>query len=200
MNLSANRSQRAASARQTRRAPLEFYPTPPEATRALLTVEAFDGDIWECACGDGAMARELTSAGYQVTATDLVDRGYGAGGHNFLKSTMPLAKHIVTNPPYGAHGLADAFIRRALMHTQKTGGSVAMLLNLRSLAHPDRHQKFIKTPPAAVYILDELTCWPEGKLVDKSRRIARQQYCWAVWKPNHKGDTKLGWLSTRDFK
>ena len=30
-----------------RRLPNEFYPTPPEATRALLSVETFDGSIWE---------------------------------------------------------------------------------------------------------------------------------------------------------
>lgn len=35
-----------------KRAPFEFYPTPPEATRALLSVETFDGTIWEPACGD----------------------------------------------------------------------------------------------------------------------------------------------------
>ena len=38
------------------RAAYEFYPTPPEATRALLSVEHFHGSIWECACGDGAIA------------------------------------------------------------------------------------------------------------------------------------------------
>lgn len=29
------------------RIPNEYYPTPPEATRALLSVERFDGSIWE---------------------------------------------------------------------------------------------------------------------------------------------------------
>lgn len=182
------------------RAPFEFYPTPPEATRALLSVESFDGDIWEPACGDGAISRELTAAGYNVTSTDLIDRGFGMGGQNFLKSEKPLAKHIITNPPYGTHGLGDAFVRRALIHTSKTGGSVAMLLNLRSLANPDRHHKFTKTPPAAIYILDDLTCWPEGKPTSPTARIARQQYYWAIWKPGHTGAPKLGWLSTRAFK
>ena len=186
--------------RAPRRAPLEFYPTPPEATRALLSVETFDGPIWECACGDGAISRELTAAGHEVISTDLVDRGYGTGGHNFLKSDTPLAKHIVTNPPYGTHGLGDAFVRRALIHARKTGGTVAMLLNLRSLANPDRHAKFTKTPPSAIYILDDLTCWPEGKPTSKTARIARQQYYWAVWKPGHTGAPKMWWLSTRDFK
>jgi tRNA G10 N-methylase Trm11 len=91
--------------RHPKRAAFEFYPTPPEATRALLSVEVFEGDIWEPACGDGAISKVLSEAGYQVVSTDLIDRGYGAGGHNFLKSDTPLAKNIITNPPYGTHGL-----------------------------------------------------------------------------------------------
>ena len=182
------------------RAPYEFYPTPPEATRALLSVESFDGDIWEPACGDGAISRVLTDAGHDVISTDLIDRGFGTGGQNFLKSDKPLGKHIITNPPYGTHGLGDAFVRRALIHAQKTGGTVAMLLNLRSLANPDRHAKFTKTPPSAIYILDDLTCWPEGKPTSKTARIARQQYYWAVWKPGNTGAPKMWWLSTRDFR
>jgi hypothetical protein len=39
--------------------------------------ERFNGDIWEPACGDGAMSRELAAAGHTVISTDLVDRGYG---------------------------------------------------------------------------------------------------------------------------
>lgn len=88
-----------------KRAAYEFYPTPPEAVRALLSVESFSGSIWEPACGDGAISKVLEAAGYQVISTDLIDRGYGAGGQDFLKSDRPLAKNIITNPPYGTHGL-----------------------------------------------------------------------------------------------
>ena len=149
---------------------------------------------------DGAISRELEKAGYSVVSTDLIDRGYGRGGEDFLKSTRPLAKHIVTNPPYGTHGLGDAFVRRALIHARKTGGSVAMLLNLRSLCNPSRHAKFIKTPPAAIYAIHELICWPEGKPGSTSARIAKQQYYWAVWKPGHTGAPKFWWLSASDFR
>ena len=185
---------------KSKRAAWEFYPTPPEAVRALLSVESFDGDIWEPACGDGAISKELQSAGYSVVSTDIVDHGYGESGHDFLKSETPLTKNIITNPPYGTHGLADAFIRKALIHTRKTGGSVAMLLNLRSLCHPDRTPKFVKTPPSAIYVLDELTCWPNGIPGTWSDRIAKQQYYWAVWKPGHTGCPKFWWLSTREFR
>lgn len=74
-----------------------------------------------------------------------------------------------------------------------------MLLNLRSLAHPSRTPKFQKTPPSAIYILDELTCWPEGIPTSKHARIAKQQYYWAVWEAGFKGDTKLAWLSPSAF-
>ena len=36
--------------RYPRRVPNDFYPTPPEAVRALLSVESFEGSIWEPAC------------------------------------------------------------------------------------------------------------------------------------------------------
>ena len=182
------------------RAAFEFYPTPPEATRALLSVEKFDGDIWEPACGNGAISKELIAAGYRVISTDLIDRQFGQGGHDFLKSEKPLAKHIITNPPYGTHGLGDAFVRKALIHTRQTGGSVAMLLNLRSLCNLDRHKRWLNTPPSAIYALDRITCWPNGIPGRYGDHIAKQQYYWAVWKPGNNGHPRFWWLSARDFK
>lgn len=178
------------------RIPHEFYATPPEGTRALLSVESFDGSIWEPACGDGAMARILSRAGYHVTATDLIDRGYGSGGVNFLMETRPRAKHIVTNPPYGT-GLADSFLRHALRLTKETNGTVAFLLDVAGLAHPTRHALYVSNPPTAVYILDELICWPGGRnfLTEASQRFA-----WLVWKPDRHAATALHWLSTRPFR
>src|SRR5262249_23299477 len=61
----------------------DFYPTPADGTRALLSVESFTGPIWECACGDGAISRELIDAGYEVVGNDLVDRGYGEAPVDF---------------------------------------------------------------------------------------------------------------------
>jgi hypothetical protein len=68
------------------RAPFEFYPTPPEAVRALLSVEKFDGPVWEPACGNGAISRELAAAGHEVVSTDLQDYGFGRSGIDFLKN------------------------------------------------------------------------------------------------------------------
>jgi hypothetical protein len=180
------------------RARYEFYPTPPEATRALLSVESFDGSIWEPACGRGAISMVLEAAGHQVVSTGLIQRDYGAGGVDFLSQTEPRAKHIVTNPPYG-RGLGDAFVHHALDLTRDTGGSAAMLLNLASLCHPKRHQLWVENPPAAIYGLDELVCWPEGDPGQARSSTAHHRYRWVVWKPNHVGKPHFWWLSTREF-
>lgn len=174
------------------RAPYDFYPTPPEGTRALLSVEKFSGSIWEPACGDGAISKVLAANGYTVISTDLINRGYGTSGINFLNETAPRARNVITNPPYSS-GLADAFVRHALRLVEPTGGSVAMLLNLASLAHPMRHAEWVRRPPAAVYILDQLNCLPNGLPVGLP---AEHRYCWTVWRPGHTGRPALWWLTT----
>lgn len=177
----------------------DFYPTPPEATRALLSVEQFEGSIWECACGDGAIATVLKDAGHEVVGTDLIYRGYGTGDTDFLKQRKPLARNVVTNPPYG-RGLADAFVKHALALTANTGGSVAMLMNLASLCHPSRHDWYVAHPPAAIYGLDELVCWPHGDPRQAGRATAFHRYCWMIWKPDHTGRPTFWWLSTAPFR
>ena len=78
----------------------DFYPTPPEATQALLNVETFSGSIFEPACGDGAICKVLLKNGHtNIIASDLIDRGYGTGGIDFLKCKTT-ADNIVTNPPF----------------------------------------------------------------------------------------------------
>ena len=119
-----------------------YYPTPPRGARALLARESFKGVLWECACGDGAISRVLEAAGFQVMSTDLVDRGYGRGGHDFLADHTTLADHVVTNPPYGpARGLSARFVEHALTRI-RPGGTVCMLLRTNWEA-PQAHQRLM---------------------------------------------------------
>ena len=196
---STARAFRTGSRIAPHRAAYEFYPTPPEATRALLSVETFDGSIWEPACGEGHISRVLTEAGYDTVSTDLIDYGYGQGGRDFLAERKPLAKHIVTNPPYGK-GLADAFAKHAIRLTTTTGGKVAMLMNITGLCPPFRHDFYTRQPPAVIYCLDECTCWPYGDPARATTAIGKQRYCWIVWNHGHRGPTTLRWLSTKVFR
>ncbi|HRD75334.1 MAG TPA: hypothetical protein PK264_05260 [Hyphomicrobiaceae bacterium] len=185
---------------QPGRAPHEFYPTPPAAIRALLAAERFDGSIWEPACGDGAISKELIAHGYDVTSTDLVDHGYGRHGVDFLATVFPRGRNIVTNPPYGS-GLADRFLRHALSLTRITGGRVAMLLNITSLCSPTRHDSFIRRPPSVLYALDDCVCWPSGKPALATRHTLNHRYVWAVWEPETVPvtTTAFRWLATAPF-
>jgi hypothetical protein len=176
-----------------------YYPTPPEATRALLSVERFDGSVWEPACGEGAIASVLKDAGYAVVATDLADYGFGLSGIDFLKETRPRAKHVVTNPPYGS-GLADAFIAKALGFAQQTGGMVAMLLNLSSLADKSRSSFWREHPPARLYAIDDIVCWPAHRYGPAPAHFTKHRYFWAVWIPDHQGPSAFWWLSAAEFR
>lgn len=106
-----------AKGKRTRRKD-DFYPTPWEGTAAFAIAERdrlAGARICEPCCGDGAMAKELIGRGLNVVAAlDLVDRGYGVTGRNFLLSTVDDlggADAIVTNPPFDQ---SAAFIRHAL--------------------------------------------------------------------------------------
>ena len=178
------------------RAAHDFYPTPPEATRALLSVEAFPGPVWEPAVGNGAITRVLTAYGHTVVGTDLVDRGFGTGGIDFLAESANRARDIVTNPPY-ALGLPESFIRHALHLANPVAGSVAMLIPLTRLANPLGIALWLTHPPAAVHILDELVCQPDGRPVITNPQL---RFCWCVWRPSFTGPTTLGWLHTRRFR
>jgi hypothetical protein len=79
-----------------------------EESDLLLAVEKFNGGIWEPACGDGSISKELEAAGYAVHSTDLIDRGYGTGGVDFLLDYRTSADNIVTNPPFK---FAEEFVR-----------------------------------------------------------------------------------------
>lgn len=129
----------------------DFYPTPAECTRALIpTLINWPETIWEPSCGDGGIAKILSAGGFKVIGTDLVDRGYGTGGIDFLKTPWRRADAVVTNPPFG--GLVSAFIKHALdLETPY----IAMLVNVNLWHAANRTKLWQRRLPEAVYAL----CW-----------------------------------------
>jgi hypothetical protein len=163
----------------------DFYPTPPEGTRALLNVESFDGEIWEPACGDGRMSRVLEAAGYRVMSSDLIDRGYGETGVDFL-ATRRTVPNIVTNPPFK---LALPFVRHAL---ECTTGKVAMLVRLAWLEGHRRMELFQTTPLARVWVFSKRLSMPRaGGPTPAGGMIA---FAWLVWEQGHDGPPTIGWI------
>ena len=118
-----------------------FYPTPPEATLALLSVESFDGSIWEPACGKGHIASVLKSHDLSVVSTDLNDWGFGVPKVDFLKEIRPRAKHIVTNPPYGS-GLADDFMRSHQIDYFENGRRATLAHRAYAIENPSKFKDY----------------------------------------------------------
>lgn len=164
----------------------DFYPTPRWATFALIESELFKGDVWECACGDGAMSAVLAETGNQVISSDLYDRGYGEIGHNYLTTTRR-APNIITNPPYNS---AEGFVARGL---EAAGQKFALLLRLAFLEGANRANTiFHCRPPSRVWVFSErITFYMKDAQIAGSGTTA---YAWFVWDKDHIGSTELAWF------
>ena len=164
----------------------DFFPTPRWATYALIENEAFKGDIWECACGNGAMSTVLEETGSIVASSDLYDRGYGEAGVDFLAPDRR-SKNIVTNPPYNA---AEGFVRSGLAAADQ---KFALLLRLAFLEGANRERTiFSKAPPSRVWVFSErITFYPAGAERKGSGTTA---YAWFVWDRDAPSATELKWL------
>lgn len=164
----------------------DFFPTPAWATHALIDNEKFDGDIWECACGDGSMSRVLELTGQQVRSSDLHKRGFGEAGVDFLSASQA-TDNIVTNPPYNS---AEGFVRAG---TKLAKRKFALLLRLAFLEGANRANTiFSQTPPSRVWVFSErITFYPAGAEVKGSGTTA---YAWFVWDQDSAPATELRWL------
>lgn len=164
----------------------DFFPTPAWATHALIDNERFEGDIWESACGNGAMSDVLEITGNRVTSTDLYDRGYGEGGVDFL-NTNRRAANVITNPPYNA---AEGFVQSGLHAADR---KFALLLRLAFLEGANRQRTiFTDAPPSRVWVFSErITFYPAGAVQKGSGTTA---YAWFVWDKDATGGTELKWF------
>lgn len=167
----------------------DFYRTPPGAVRALLGVESFPDIIWEPACGDGAISEVLVSRGFSVVSSDLIDRGYGRSGVDFLLSTGAKADAIITNPPFK---LAQEFI----VHAISLGvDKVALLLKLSFLEGISRSKFLERSPLKRVWVFRERLSMTRAGTKQGSGMIA---FAWFVWEKGYTGVPTIGWVSGRN--
>lgn len=115
---------------------LDFFPTPPWATRAgaelIRRQDPAAEVVWECACGEGHMAVPLGEY-FDVIASDVHPHGFG-DVIDFLAPDADMAcDWIVTNPPFR---VAGDFLRHGLVRARR---GVALLLRLPFLEGAERY-------------------------------------------------------------
>lgn len=175
----------------------DFYATEPKAIHELCKVEKFSHIVLEPACGMGHMAEALKEHGYEVMASDIIDRGYpGTEVLDFFRTTKEYPCDIITNPPYK---YAKEFVEHALKIVPK-GQKVAMFLKLTFLESKARRKFFKKYPPKKVWVFSErVLCAKNGdfEALKKSAGGA-VAYAWFIFEKGYQGPTELGWLGKDD--
>ena len=167
------------------------YATDPKAAEWLLELELELDNIWECACGEGHLAKVFDKAGKLQFATDLIDRGYGKT-KDFLSidTSIKYNGDIVSNPPYK---FAEQFVRKAV-DTVADGHKVCMFLKLTFLESKSRKQLFEQYPPKTIWVSSSrINCAKNGDF-DKypSSAVA---YAWYIWEKGYTGDTVVKWFN-----
>ncbi|AWN35761.1 methyltransferase [Methylobacterium radiodurans] len=161
---------------------LDFFPTPPWATRALLShVLALSSDeflsssAWDPCCGEGHMVGPLQEYFWAVEETDVFDYGKGFAVSDFLADDERTADWLITNPPFK---IAEAVALRALDRA-KVG--VAMLVRSVWLEGTGRYERLFRDrPPTTIAQFCERVPMTKGRW-DPDASTATS-YAWIVWR------------------
>ena len=179
---------------------LDFFPTPPWATRALIeqVLKAggetlADKSVWEPAAGAGHMTEVLREAFGQVHASDVFDYGRGYALGSFTGAGPDVARcpfvpdWIITNPPFNG---AEAFVARA---TREARRGVAVLVRTAWLESVGRyHSTFQRQPPATVALFVERVPMVKGRWDPEASTAT--SYCWVIWDRAHAGPPRFTWI------
>lgn len=152
----------------------DFYATEPRATIALLIDQADRLPagclVLEPACGDGQISMVLQRAGIIHDSRDLIDRGFGRFGVDFLTTTQTDGcQRLITNPPFN---LAVEF----LIHARETLHIpyVALLLKSTFWHAGERIELHERHPPSETLMLTwRLDFTREGS--------PEMECCWFIW-------------------
>jgi hypothetical protein len=176
---------------------LDYFPTPPWATRAfcehvllpLAGPDVFKGDAIDPACGEGHMALALRDYFNLVTASDIHPYGFG-GVNDFLHPGAIYAPRdwVITNPPFNA---AAEFIHRALTIARV---GVAMLVRTQFQEGQERYRAiFARRPPVVIAQYAERVPMHRGRWVVNGKTATAYQ--WMVWlREPHHGDPCFRWI------
>lgn len=180
---------------------LDFFPTPPWATRALCEhvlpavwpyPDRFACTALDPACGEGHMALALADYFRDVSASDIFDYGYASVADFLHPDTGEnlQADWIITNPPFN---LAAEFIQKALGIAKR---GVAMLVRMQFLEGEGRFDRlFVRRPPQLVAVFAERVPMHRGRWVINGKTATA--YVWLVWRrhvPHDWAHQRVMWI------
>jgi len=170
----------------------DFYATHPASVFPLMEILGWENGgkrIWEPACGKGHLSEIMRLYGHNVLSTDLIERGYGIGGVDFLQETIwdgGSFDAVITNPPYK---IALPFIQKSL----KIAPVVCAFLRITFLESSKRSEFFKQFPPRFVAVFTERM--PSSKDgVFNPKESSSVCYAWFIWERDFKGRPEILWI------
>lgn len=194
--MSQNRSSAVMAQRREPPDSLDFFPTPPWATRALcenvlprlaLSTSLFS-DAWDPCCGQGHMSGPLSEYFPTVFQSDIFDYGIGLDADFLDPGFTPSVDAFIFNPPFNqavdfvlkAIGLSPAFVA-ALVRNQWTAGI-------------DRYLRlFDEWPPTAIAHFSDRVPMVKGRWAINASTAT--DYSWFVWDLTLRTATPSAWSS-----
>ena len=174
----------------------DFYATPKEATELFLKHHdlGYANSFLEPACGMGHISDVLKKnfPHAEVASFDLIDRGYGIGGVDYLTKNFGRKFDVViTNPPF-KH--AQEFIEKGLQDSKK---SVIMFAKIQFLETVKRAELFKNTHLKYVYVHSKrVSPMRGGKPLNEEGKpwSSAMCFCWFVWEHGYEGEPIIKFL------
>lgn len=177
----------------------DYYATDPVAVEKLRNAVIIPPYVWECACGAGHLSMALMAGGFNVLSTDLVDRGFGYVGVDFLKEER-LPEYlqgedccILTNPPYK---YATEFVEHAI-ELLPDGQPAFFLLKTNALEGKGRFERLYRHGYLhGVYQFTErLLCAKNGDFDGmRAGGGSAVAYAWFLFRKVRAADTIIRWI------
>lgn len=182
--MNAHRTSTAVMARRVEPADsLDFFPTPPWATRAFCehvlpeawtSFDTFQADAIDPGCGEGHMALALEEYFPLCHASDIFDYGFGAVADFLHADYSPPADWFVMNPPFN---MALEFVQKALQLAKR---GVAMLVRTQFQEGEERYRDlYSRLPPQFIFQYVERVPMHRGRWVIDGKSATA--YEWFVW-------------------
>jgi hypothetical protein len=190
----------SATGRGRERNPRDFYRTPAWCVEELLHHEDLLVDVYDPACGDGAILEVLQGHGHDVHGLDIdaesamhaaesLQSPIGVGDYLDPSRSPTLRCDVVMNPPYRN---AAEFVRAAL---DKAGQreKVCALLRLGFLGSSRTRMDLVGPDSClkSVYVLAKRPSFTGDSKTDAS------SYAWFVWQSGHKGPSTVSVTLTK---
>ena len=171
----------------------DYYATHPSSIPPLFQFMGWDIGLRklfrENSCGAGHLSRLMELYGHTVISSDLIDRGYGMVGVDFLEphwsDNLPYDA-VIMNPPY-KHALA--FVLKSL----EIAPVVCAFFRITFLESKNRKKFFKEHPPRYVAVFSErmMTSKNAEFNEDESSAVC---YAWFIWERGYKGKPEIIWI------